>query len=647
MRKLLATSRWNSSQPLQLWFFLGALALLLWTFIVFDVRRTREQALTGSARELGNLALVFSKEIESSVRTIDISLLELRERWARDAGEFPAVVKRRNFYLDQEAIFQISVIDSQGMLIYSSLDAVPKVPMDLSDRDHFRIHRERGSDALFISKPVQGRVSGRWSVQFTRPILDQQGKFAGVMVLSVSPEYFQHSAVYQNLPAGSTILLMRGTGEVLARLPNPEWALGMTIQDSPALRPDAAHAGTFTKAAQIDGVERLFAWRRLTGQDLVITMGYPMQVVLQPYRQQRSRAALAGLGLTLLLALVGYLKRRDMRQREAAARALTESEARLSAALSGAGDGVWDWDITRGEVIFSRGWKAMLGFEEHEIGNDLQEWRRRVHPEDLPRVLQDLQDYLGGSSGAFISEHRALCKDGSWRWILDRGMAITRDEHGTPLRMVGTHTDITAHKEMEERLRTLATTDGLTGLLNRREFLARMENELARLRRDPAARDCVLMADLDHFKKINDRYGHAAGDQALRHFSALLRAELRQTDFAGRLGGEEFAVVLAGSDVEGAGCLAQRLCLTVAQTPFLWGEHVLSLTVSMGLAAIQSADNGAEQALQRADEGLYRAKQGGRNRCIVAGSEFVVGPSPLEGTLNEECGAGDRMAVMS
>jgi PAS domain S-box-containing protein len=142
------------------------------------------------------------------------------------------------------------------------------------------------------------------------------------------------------------------------------------------------------------------------------------------------------------------LKKIATRLSEAAKRSHDEQMSWVYA-MEGNRDGVWDWNVVTGEVFYSTRWKEMIGFNEDEIRNELSEWDKRVHPDDKDKVYADLNSHLNGDTPYYENEHRMQCKDGSYKWILDRGKIISWTEDGKPLRVVGTHTDITFRKEVE------------------------------------------------------------------------------------------------------------------------------------------------------------------------------------------------------
>ncbi|MDZ7915235.1 MAG: PAS domain-containing protein, partial [Rhodococcus sp. (in: high G+C Gram-positive bacteria)] len=152
-----------------------------------------------------------------------------------------------------------------------------------------------------------------------------------------------------------------------------------------------------------------------------------------------------------------HLKRLK-RERERAQARIQASEERLAFALDGAGYGVWDWDIASGTVLYSERWLQMHGFQREDIPVQVEGWEQRVHPDDVALFKANMLDYFAGKTDTFTAEHRALCKDGSWKWVVDRGRVVRRDATGKPLRMVCTHADITARKEQEEQLRQMNET---------------------------------------------------------------------------------------------------------------------------------------------------------------------------------------------
>ncbi|MDZ4187179.1 MAG: diguanylate cyclase [Hydrogenophaga sp.] len=208
-------------------------------------------------------------------------------------------------------------------------------------------------------------------------------------------------------------------------------------------------------------------------------------------------------------------------------------------------------------------------------------------------------------------------KDGQ---LYDEEMAITPIYSGTGgviTNFIAVKQDITERKALEAQLRQLSITDPLTGVENRRGFMVQLERLHARQRRHGHGLS-VLMFDLDWFKHVNDQYGHAVGDEVLKHVTQLVGQRLRRSDHLGRLGGEEFAVLLPDTHLEGASATADMLCQSVAKYPAMTVAGPVQVTVSVGVAEVDLYDPNPEDALVRADQALYEAKAQGRNRVAVA-----------------------------
>lgn len=288
--------------------------------------------------------------------------------------------------------------------------------------------------------------------------------------------------------------------------------------------------------------------------------------------------------------------------------ALRESEERYSLAARGANDGLWDWNLKTGAIYFSPRWKGMLGLgiADGEVSDRPEDWFGRVHPEDLDHLRSALEDHLEGRTPHFECEHRLLHRDGSFRWMLTRGMAV-RGEDGRACRIAGSQTDTTGRK----------VYDGLTGLPNRVLFVDRLASALVRARRHPELLFAVLFFDLDRFKIVNDSLGHPAGDRLLAEAARRLATCVRPEDTVARTGGDEFAVLIEDvRHVSDASRVALRIHDAMA-APFDLGGREIFSSVSVGIAMSATGYTQPEHVLQDAETAMYRAKSLGGARAEV------------------------------
>lgn len=292
---------------------------------------------------------------------------------------------------------------------------------------------------------------------------------------------------------------------------------------------------------------------------------------------------------------------------------LQTSEERFALAMQGANDGLWDWNLKTDEVYYSPRWKEMLGYRDDEIEHRLDSWAMLVHPDDKERALKTVEDYINERKNSFAIEMRMRHKDGHWLHILSRAFLVRRNADGHPVRLVGTHVDITEKKKSEELIWRQANFDDLTGLPNRNMFQYRFDQTIKKSHRTglPLA---LLFVDLDHFKEINDTLGHSIGDTLLKEAADRLKACVRESDTVARFGGDEFTVLLG--ELIGPDCLPriiQDILQKLAQ-PFRLGHEMSYLSASIGIALYPDDANNIEDLLKNADQAMYQAKYAGRNR---------------------------------
>jgi diguanylate cyclase (GGDEF)-like protein/PAS domain S-box-containing protein len=303
-------------------------------------------------------------------------------------------------------------------------------------------------------------------------------------------------------------------------------------------------------------------------------------------------------------------------ERQRTLEALRRSEERYALAVRGANDGLWDWDLVTDRIYYAPRWKSMLGYEEDAIGEKREEWFGRVHPLDIERVRAEVAAHFSGQTEQLQTEHRMLHDDGTYRWVLTRGIAV-RDPMGNAIRAAGSQTDISQRKLAEDRLLHDAFHDALTGLPNRALLLDRLQRSILRTKRRSDYHFAVMFLDLDGFKLVNDGLGHLTGDQLLIAIGRRLEGFVREGDTVARLGGDEFIILV--DEVENTAdvlALADRV-LEELQVPFSLNGHQIVTSASIGIALCDLSCDKAENLLRDADIAMYAAKRRGKAGYVV------------------------------
>jgi diguanylate cyclase (GGDEF)-like protein/PAS domain S-box-containing protein len=306
----------------------------------------------------------------------------------------------------------------------------------------------------------------------------------------------------------------------------------------------------------------------------------------------------------------------DVSDRRRADEAVRESEERYALAAQGASDGLWDWNLRVGSIYFSSRWKGQVGAGPDELGDDPNAWIGRVHADDRKRVLADISLHLEGKTPHLEVEYRLRHDDGSFRWMLARGLAV-RDAEGRAYRMAGSQTDITDRKDAESKLAHDALHDRLTGLPNRALFMDRLGQAMAFQRRRQEYRYACIFLDIDRFKTVNESLGHFQGDRLLIAVAKRLKAFVNPGDTVARLGGDEFTILLEDfTDEAEPARIAGRIHQELASAHDLEGTEVFA-SASAGITSGHPGYTRPEEVLRDAEIAMYRAKEQGRARTAV------------------------------
>lgn len=323
------------------------LIALLWSFVYFHIEEQHRLSRASAERELSNLARAFTEHVSRSVKEIDASLLLLRRAKLAQGDGFKLGEYTSSNYFKNDLLLQITSVDRDGFVVDSNLGS-PAQSMNLNDREHITVHRKRpGQDLLYISRPLVGRLSGRWSIQFTRKILDEAGDFDGVLVASVDPEFLSNYYATFDIHDGAITLVGRD-GIVYARgsAAGGDY-VGKSVGNMTAVRAAATRSSCFTDVSGLDGIEKLFCAREVPGvaQDVVVTI--PVEGVDADVKAMRAQLTLLALLITLCcFPLMGtavarrYKLSRAVRELEIARGEAASIAHNLRCALANISDGI-------------------------------------------------------------------------------------------------------------------------------------------------------------------------------------------------------------------------------------------------------------------------------------------------------------------
>jgi diguanylate cyclase (GGDEF)-like protein len=584
-----------------------AIIAMLWGGIsvkyIQDVRGDRRDA----ERTNQNFAMAFEENVLRSIGEIDKSLLYLRRtiRARQDTTDYHTIVNTAD--LLSEIIVQVAIIDAKGIMRASNAGPQPAPALDLSDREHFRVHLNSAEDRLFISKPVVGRVSKQWSVQLTRRFLNKDGEFGGVVVTSLNPAHLTN--FYNRINFGdSTTIALIGTDGVVRSSGGAAGGLqlGQDLSKTPMFQHALHEANsTFEDVDPRTGKARLVTFRQVRGHPLLVAVGIDENEIYRGSRMDFLLNSIAGLLLTLIiLAATERILSTEAKARQKA--------DQLQLTLENMSQGIMLVTSDLQIPIINSRCAELLGLPPEFIKSP----PRFDHFLDYQfRISEERKD--AGQPSDPVQPNLATTEFSISERTMANGNVIEVRSGDLPDgSFVQTFTDITKRREAEAHVARLASEDPLTGLPNRRVFRATVE-ELCRvyhsIEGEPERTEfAVLFLDVDRFKVINDTLGHRIGDMLLQEVAKRLKDSLPESYILARLGGDEFAVVVpAMRSVSLLETLGQRIVETVVQPYEIDGYQIRS-SISIGIAVGPRDGDNVDDLLMAADLALYAVKAEGR-----------------------------------
>lgn len=574
-----------------------------WLIGLADLNRNYSKTIESAQKESINKAQVFAEYSTSSIKRIDEIVLDVRNNWNKDWHQFSRHIQSKQENI-KDISFQIAVIDKDGLLAFSNL-APASDKTDLSEREHFKIHRDfPNRDNLFISKPLIGKVSKKWSIQFSRPIF-LNGKFNGVVVASVPPEHFGQFGENLNIKSNDVISIIRNTGERMTRYPIDQSSYGGKIVDVPFLSNDSSIYGSFTTISKFDGIERIYGYYKLPSYGITTLVGQSIGNVLAPYKSYRQKIFWTLSLITLMMSLTAYAIYRNLSDKK------KNQEAMRIASLvyENTSEAIMITDEKGYVFSINPAFTEITGYSPADIlGKTPHILSSGVHDENF------WKEFWGElkTKGKWRGEVRNRKKNGElYHEELVINSIINQDSHHQFY--VAIFHDITDIKNKKEIIWKQANYDFLTDLPNRHLFNEKLKQEIKRSQRQNCLLGLIFL-DLDHFKDTNDTLGHEVGDQLLKEVGIRIKNSIREIDTAARMGGDEFTVILTDLQKPADAVSVSEKILNSISRPIHINNEIIYTTASLGIAIYPTDCSERTILISYADQAMYASKEAGRNR---------------------------------
>ncbi|AMJ62576.1 diguanylate cyclase domain-containing protein [Bosea sp. PAMC 26642] len=592
---------------------------------------SRDVDMKNAEVDMANLARSLTQHAEDTIELADATLMGLASRLETNGTDHTALARVQDFLEQRKAtlgrIRGLFVYDDTGRWL-ATTEKVSLTGLNNSDRAYFQRHRMLDDKHAYLGRPVKSRSGGQWIITVSRRFNHPDGTFAGVVLATIDTAYFAQFYRQFEIGPNGTVTLLSADGILLARSLDDSNFVGRDMSATPLIKDRLSRASfsAYYFKSPLDGIQRLSSFRFSDRYPIVLLATQAQEDVLANWRQGAAARTVFVVALTLLISVIGIFLVRQLFERQRMAGALAAKEADFRLLAEESSDMVTRIGFDERILYASPSCARVLGWDPSQlVGTPAL---AGVNPEDLPRVAQAVASLKRGDVEEAKILYRTRHREKAEIWI-ETSLRVTRKtETGMVDGVVAISRDMTEHKDLQDKLAALATSDGLTGLANRRCFDERLEHEWARAVRAGASLS-VLMIDIDNFKEFNDRYGHLAGDECLRAVGGVLSSEARRpADLAARYGGEEFVLLLPDTDAEGCEQVGLRVgeAIRGLAIPHLMKLASKVVTASLGGATAWPTDASASDGASlvgAADRALYAAKGSGRDRLVMSGKVAI------------------------
>ena len=426
----------------------GLTALAMWGGIVFALRTAESEAIARADIEGRNLTRSLAEHVASSVRALDLVLIDLREEWTGSTRPFQDHVERLREYLAYEQVSRVMVVNAEGRVAYSNTPGL--IGLDLSGQPLFELHKQSDQRDLYISAPEFDPESARWSIKFTRPIYDLRGRFAGVLTLFLPSPALEK--IYSDIEFGdgAVVTLTRTDGQVLSRSRDLAAASGVSLAEPPGLISEAAPEGRYRRKSRTDGIERVYAYKKVPGYPLIVYVGQVVDTIFAPYRMQRTVYLASGALATLLLLAITLLLVSRQRSKEQAERALQERIVRLQLVYDTSSAAIFELDAQGVIIRANRRMAEMFGLPQERLVGSV--YLGYLHPTEREDGVRAMSALVAGQVEELNLVRRYRRSDQSEFWGRVTGRCRF-DSDGKVVEWVGVIVDVTEARDAVEELR--------------------------------------------------------------------------------------------------------------------------------------------------------------------------------------------------